>query len=959
MAATSQMIGQKLRTLVSGRVYDDALHLALYSTDASIYQIQPTCVVLPRSIEDIQATVRFAAENGIPVTARGAGSGLAGESLCSGIVMDTTELFNNVVEFDADQGLVTCQAGVVLERLNAGVGKLGWQFGPDPASGTRASIGGITANNSTGAHSIKYGYTEAHIDSMKVVLADGQVATLRAVPAGEIEGLRGKSERASQLAVAIHDLLAPEQEAIANRWPKSQRNRSGYNLHRAMMDGFVNPHRLISGSEGTLAVIGEVTLRLVRRPKVKALVQLHFATLDDAAKAAAAVFLMQPAACELMDKPLADIARKAYPHFAKALPPPDVAASLIVEYDGDTLDEVKEKLAKVPPAIDWAVKWNMITDPAEQKMTWSARKAAVPLLFRMPGKKQPVPFIEDVAVPVEKFPEYIHGLEAILGRYGTPVSYFAHAGHGECHTRPYLDLHDPAEVDKMCAIAKETYQLVWRLGGTISGEHGEGLSRVAYIQQQYGPLYDLMRQVKTIFDPAGTLNPGKIIGDDPEVSRKNLRFHNQALAGRTRTQLVFRGDEFVDTIEKCNGNGECRTREPGGTMCPIFRVVGAEEASPRAHANMMRHYITGLLPEELLGSDDFKRCADYCVNCKMCRIECPSAVDVPKLMLEARAQYAARRGLTRAEKTLSRAKPMSILNSYTAPIANFMGRFGPFRAFLEKVGGVDRRRQLPRFNFGSFLWRYKALANGSYWSTQPTDRVSYFVDLFANYNDHSLARAVMAVLQHNGIDVSLPVQTDCGMPGIDYGDVEYARKSVASNLRTLTPEVRAGRKIICSEPTAALCIQEEYLYLNDSPEAHDLAGATRELCSYLLDLHKQGKLRTDFQPVEMHFGYHAPCHVKAMEIGYPGVELVKLVPGVKVTVIDRGCCGVAGTYGFQKKNFETSMEAGAGLFEAMKAPEIQYGLSECSTCKMQMEQGSGKYCYHPVKVLAMAYGIKF
>jgi FAD/FMN-containing dehydrogenase len=266
MAATTQMIGEKLRTLVSGRVYDDPLHLALYSTDASIYQIRPTCVVLPRSIEDMQATVQFAAENGIPIAARGAGSGLAGESLCSGIVMDTTQLFNQVVLLDADQGLVTCQAGVVLERLNAGLAKLGWQFGPDPASGTRASIGGITANNSTGAHSIKYGYVEAHVDSMKVVLADGQITTLRSVPAGEIDNLRGSSSRSDQLAVAVHDLLAPQQAAIANRWPKSQRNRSGYNLHRAMLDGYVNPHRLVTGSEGTLAVIGEVTLRLVRRP---------------------------------------------------------------------------------------------------------------------------------------------------------------------------------------------------------------------------------------------------------------------------------------------------------------------------------------------------------------------------------------------------------------------------------------------------------------------------------------------------------------------------------------------------------------------------------------------------------------------------------------------------------------------------------------------------------------------
>ncbi len=981
MAMTPHKLANALRSRITGTVYDDPLHLALYSTDASIYQIRPQCVVLPRSFQDMQQTVAFAAENGIPIVARGAGSGLAGESLCRGIVMDTTTFYGQVGELDADLGLVTCQAGVVLERLNAGLASLGWQFGPDPASGTRASIGGIVANNSTGAHSIKYGYTEAHIESLKVILPDGEVATLRGVPVEQIDSLRGSSNRGAQLNVAIHDLLAPQQKAIADRWPKSERNRSGYNLHRAMEGGCVNLHRLISGSEGTLAVVGEATLRLVRRPKVKALMQLHFATIDDSARAAAAAFRMNPAACELMDAALADVARKAYPHYSKALPPPGVAASLLIECDGDTLDEVRDKLAAFPKAINWAVKHNEVLDPADQKMIWSARKAAVPLLFRVPGKKQPVPFIEDIAVPVDRFAEYIHGLQAILEKHGTPVCYFAHAGHGECHTRPYLDLHEPAEVDKMVAIAEQTYEMIWGLGGTISGEHGEGLVRAAFIKRQYGPLYEVMREVKKIFDPAGILNPGKIINDDPDVMRKDLRFHNRARPERLKTQLIFRDDEFVSEIERCNGNGECRSHEPGGTMCPIFRAVGEEDASPRAHANMMRHYITGLLDEEVLASPAFKRAADFCVNCKMCRMECPSAVDVPKLMLEARAQYVARRGLTRTELTLSRAHLSCAVNSAFAPIANVLGRFGPFRLLLEKLTGVDRRRQLPSFDFGSFLKRYRKSAENGHGQQmhagsgsgapaatpadaavpaqgEPLDRVSYFIDLFANYNDHSLARAAIGVLRHNGIDVNLPPQTDAGMPAIDYGDMTLARKAIAYNLEHLTPQVRAGRKIICSEPTAALCLKEEYLCLDDSPAAHQVAGATQELCSYLLDLHRRGHLRTDFHPMPMHFGYHAPCHVKVMEIGRPGAELVRLIPGTSVTIIDRGCCGTAGTYGFQKKNFDTSMKAGEPLFEALREPGIQYGLSECSTCRMQMEQGSGKGCYHPIKVLAMAYGLE-
>ena len=367
----------------------------------------------------------------------------------------------------------------------------------------------------------------------------------------------------------------------------------------------------------------------------------------------------------------------------------------------------------MPPAIDWAVKWNLITDPAEQKMIWSARKAAVPLLFRMPGKKQPVPFIEDVAVPVEKFPEYIHGLEAILGRYGTPVCYFAHAGHGECHTRPYLDLHDPAEVDKMCAIAKETYQLVWSLGGTISGEHGEGLSRGGVHQ---APVRAALRPDARRSRRSSTRRARSTPARSSATTRTS--------AGRTcdsttrpgwtgrGTKLVFRGEEFVDTIEKCNGNGECRTREAGGTMCPIFRVVGEEDASPRAHANMMRHYITGLLA----GGDPRPRRLQALRGLLRQLQDVPDRVPVGGGRAEAdaggpRAVRRAARPDAGGDDALAGQAHEHPEQLHGADRQLHGAISSRSAALLEKVGGVDRRRQLPRFDFGSFLWRYKALAN--------------------------------------------------------------------------------------------------------------------------------------------------------------------------------------------------------------------------------------------------------
>jgi anaerobic glycerol-3-phosphate dehydrogenase C subunit len=389
-------------------------------------------------------------------------------------------------------------------------------------------------------------------------------------------------------------------------------------------------------------------------------------------------------------------------------------------------------------------------------------------------------------------------------------------------------------------------------------------------------------------------------------------------------------------------------------------VVRDEAASPRAHANVMRAFLTGLFDEDVRASDDFKRMADYCVNCKMCHLECPSAVNVPKLMLEAKAQYVAARGLTRTEFVLSRSELVSRLNSALAPLVNVFMHAGWFRALLEAITGIDRRRTMPRFAFRTgytrLLKRMRSRNGRSDGAGAPVDRVAYFLDLYADYNDPALADAVLDVLWHNHVEVILPPQKGCGMPAIDYGDLKCGKRSLHFNVAELARVVRRGYKVICSEPTAALTLKEEYLDVERSPDAELVAANTFELCDYLWRLHSAGKLQTDFGPMEVTFGYHAPCHLKALNVGFPGESLVKLIPGVEVRHIDQGCCGIAGTFGFQKKNFDVSMQAGSRLLQALNDPVIELGMSECSTCKMQMEQGTGKSTIHPIKLLAQAYG---
>lgn len=974
MPLTPSGIADQLRPAIDGEVLGDDLNRVLYATDASIYQVMPLCVVVPRHLRDVVTTVNYARQNALPIAPRGAGSGLAGESLCAGIILDFSRHMDRVLQVDLHQRRARCEPGVVLERLNTRLSSAGLWVGPDPASANRATLGGMLGNNSTGAHSLRYGYPDQYVHQLQVVLASGQVVNLSPGKSGQ-----APAGPAGDLTRQIEALVAEYRLHIQRCMPRSQRNRSGYALDKVVSDGRTHLGALLCGSEGTLGIVTECVIGLCPRPKHQGLLQLHFDSLIRMAEAVPRIVALAPATCDVMDGVLLGLARQAYPEYGDVLPA-DVAASLLIEVAEDTAEEVADKIAAIRAAVDSALGQQVCLDRQHQERVWAARKAAVPLLFRRPGRRQPIPFIEDIAVPVDRLAEYLARLDELLKRHGVPVAYYAHAGHGEIHTRPYLDLHEQSEVATMQRVATETCRLAWELGGTISGEHGEGLVRVQFVKEQYGELYPAMRRVKEIFDPHNLLNPGKIINDDTEVMTRNLRFQLHTRPERLAAKLLhWREGELIGQAELCNGNGHCRSLEAAVTMCPIFRVVREEAASPRAHANLMRAFLVGVLDEQVRFREEFKRMADYCVNCKMCHLECPSGVNIPKLMLEAKAQYVRARGLTRSEYLLTRSELVSRLNSRLAPVVNALLAADWFRGALERLTGIDRRRQMPRFAFGSGHSRLlRRLRRRDDWPTRqpilmpdldrlsrrkessasgrPIDRVAYFLDLFANYNDHHLADAALDVLLHNQVEVILPAQKGCGMPAISYGELEYGRRSLGYNVEQLADVVRRGYKIVCSEPTAALTLKEEYLDVQPSADAELVAENTFELCDYLWRLHQEGKLRTDFQPVEVTFGYHAPCHLKALGVGFPGESLVRLVPGATVVHIDQGCCGMAGTFGFQRKNFELSMQAGSRLFEALSAGGIELGLSECSTCKIQMEQGAGKQTVHPIKVLAEAYG---
>ena len=576
-----------------------------------------------------------------------------------------------------------------------------------------------------------------------------------------------------------------------------------------------------------------------------------------------------------------------------------------------------------------------------------------------------MPFIEDVAVTVDGMATYVEELQEILASEQATVAYYAHAGGGELHIRPFLDLHKPAGRQRMVRIAQKTFELAWRCGGTVSGEHGCGLTRSGFLARQYGPVYELFKLLKQTFDPDGRLNPGKIVTDKSveELMTTQLRFDHAALPERLEgLELHWLEGELVGEAEACNGCGECRGLEEKLVMCPIFRARLDEAASPRAKANLVRHIITGLLDESVRRDPAYRAVADLCVNCKGCHVECPLAINIPKLMLEAKAYYVRHQGMRRVESVLAAGETMGLVGSRFGAVANTALKVPGVRWAMEKMTGVDRRRPMPAFAFGGFVRTARKMAqaaSAARGQAKPTAKVCYFVDLFANYHDHALGRAVMDVLLHNGVEVVVPPQQSAAMPPIDYGDLDAARRVIRFNLERLAPLAEQGYTILCSEPTAALCLKEEWLDVLDSPQGRLVAAQTRELTSFLLDLHGQGRLKTDFQPAfaakGLSVGYHAPCHLKALKVGFPGVQLARMA-GVKVQVIQRGCCGIAGTFGFQKRNYELSLAAGSPMLEALRESPAPYGMSECGTCRMQMEHVAGKYTFHPIKLLALAYG---
>jgi FAD/FMN-containing dehydrogenase/Fe-S oxidoreductase len=956
-----------LKGLLKGEPLFDELSRSLYSTDASIFQVQPAGVVVPRDEEDVQALVRYAAENRLALVPRGAGTGVAGEALGSGLIVDFSRHFRTIGEVGAQT--VRVQPGVTCRELNARLAPLGRRFAPDPANGDLCTVGGMIATNASGARALRHGYTRDHVTGLRMVLDTGDAAEVGQEPLHAPAG--AGTGHLQDIVSTVGLLLEQHAELIRTCRPRTPFNRCGYLLQDLIRAGTLDLPRLVCGSEGTLALVTEATLRTIPLPGGRALVLLGFASLDAALQAVGQMLPSRPSACDLLDRRLLSLARGSDASAVAALVPPAAEAVLLVEYEADSPREACWSALEVADRLYRSERLAFHAlpafEPEEIDRLWRLRELALPGLYKLRGVAQPVTLIEDVGVPAEQLPSYLHRVQEILREHDTTGSFLVHAGAGQVHTRPFLDLQQPGDVSKLAAIAEEVHTLALELGGTVSTQHGTGLARTPWVARQYGPLFPVFRQLKAIFDPHNIFNPGKIVGPDPilpvwplrKIGPPPLSEPSQEPGKNAAPAVVhlrWQPGELLNEVVSCNGCGQCRTDVPPQRMCPIFRATHAEVAAPRAKANLLRHVLqngSGMR----VSADEVRAVADLCVNCKMCAAECPAHVNIPKLMLEAKAANVAEHGLDRKEWFLARAETFARLGSAFAPVANVALASRAVRWVLEKLFGLSRQRRLPRFALRPFLRRAKRQG----WMRKPhsgRQRVAYFVDAFANFNDPQIGEAVVAVLRHQDIDVYVPPgQRGCGVAALAHGDVETAREAAATNLRVCAEAVREGYSIVCSEPTAALMLRHDYLDLVDDPDAQLVAERTSELTGFLWDLHAQGKLRTDFRPLDLAVGHHVPCHLKALGQPAAGPRLLALIPGLRVHTIDVSCSGMAGTYGLRAENYQTSRQAGGPMLAELGRPELRFGSTECSTCRLQMEDGAGKRTLHPVQYLALAYGL--
>ncbi len=1014
-----------LEERVVGEVRFDTYTRQLYATDASAYEVTPVGVVLPAHTDDVAAVVSYCADRGIPVLPRGGGTSLAGQTVNEAVVLDFTRHVDGVLEIDPEAQTATVQAGCLLGTLNEALEPHGLKFAPDPAWGDKSAIGGAIGNNSTGSHSLEYGKTDHYVESCEVVFADGTVDRLGEV---SVETIRAEADPEGSTLERVYTevaaMLDEERSEIRDRFPQLKRNVSGYNLDRLVAEadgaygeaGIVNLARLLAGSEGTLAVVTEATVSLEPIPETKAVALLTYDSLQTAMADVEPILEHDPAAVEVMDDVLLDLARDT-PEFAEVvgLLPEETDSVLLVEFyaendeagreavarlladrlpDAELADRLPEselvdrlpdaELADRLPDADEEMETTSDTvtdasvraddaleahDPERRATFWKMRKSGLPILLGRTSDEKHISFIEDCAVPPEHLPEYVAGFEEILSDTGTFASFYAHAGPGVLHVRPLIDTKTVEGVEQLREIADRVTDLVVSLGGSVSGEHGDGRARTVWNRKLYGDrLFERFQSLKTAFDPDWLLNPGTVCGDhDPT---ENLRFDpDYEFDPGFDPELAWETENgFQGMVELCHGCGGCRGEQSttGGVMCPTYRAVDEEIQSTRGRANALRQAMSGDLPDDPFGDQFRSEVLDLCVGCKGCKMDCPSGVDMAKLKAEVlhehREQTAESDGLRRfldpteiRDQLFAEVNTVARVGSALAPLSNLADRLPVVSDLGKRLVGVAAERDLPTFRRKTLRDWFEA-RGGSAVSPAAAERTAVLLpDTYTNYTRPSAGKAAVRLLEAADVRVELAATEDTGRAAHSLGFLDRARERSRAAVEELVPRIREGASAVVVEPSEAVMLQSDLTDLHGSTDsdvtlvADNAYGVLEYVDSRRLDD------RLQFDAPEVSVTYHGHCHQKATAKDHHAVGVLRRA-GYGVDPLDSTCCGMAGSFGYEREHYSLSQSVADILVGQLHDSDGEVVTAPGASCRTQLGDRveTDETPPHPVELVADA-----
>lgn len=946
---------QQLKEQIKGDTHFDSITRGVYSVDASIFEILPAGVVLPKTGEDLIRTVQIAAQNKTPVTVRGAATGITGGCLGEGLIIDTSKYLNRILEINIEKEYAICEPGVVQDELNAALAPYGYRLGPDTSTGNRATLGGMLANNAAGSRSLRYGTMADHILEVELVLSDGKVIRFDSLSEEMFLEKTRLPDQEGRIYQAVENVRSAYASEIDARFPKIPRRVSGYNLDKLLDSDKINLCQLIAGSEGTLGIVTRLKTRIVPMAKAAALCVIHFDHLIEAMNHIPLLSSFNPSAIEMIDRQIIELGRLSPSMRGKMswleLSP---EAIFIVELDGQSSQEVEQKAVQLARTLEnkkIGYRRDIFTDAVKMNHIWTLRKAGLGILLSKRTYSRAIAFLEDITVPPAHLASFMTRFLAYLESKGKMAGIYGHVGSGCMHIRPYMDLRQEDELQLMQQMMRDVTSLLLDEGGSLSGEHGDGLIRSWLNPALFGKkVIEAFILIKQAFDPFNRMNPGKILAS--ELPLDHLRLSPQSHLHAPKTFLNFEEEGgFGLAVDLCNGNGRCRKKE--GVMCPSFQVTHDEYHSTRARAQTLRGIVHGHLKPETFSSQGLYDVLDLCLSCKGCKTECPSEIDMAKMKSEFLYHYQEKHGYPLRNYLFGYIGKLNKIMSTFPALFNWLNSRWLIKKGLNSIG-IAFERQLPFLSSERFSKWFKEFA-------QPTShkQVILFNDTFTEFNESEIGQAAILILNQLGYGVSVPDWQCCGRPLFSKGLLKQARRYAERVIESLIPFALENIPIIGLEPSCILMLKDDYKGLIDPssplfPFVEKIASRCFTFDEFLAHLIEKEEFNLPLETKEQTIQLHGHCHQKALVGTAATLKVLNALPGAQVFEIPSGCCGMAGSFGYEKEHYTISLQIGElALFPAIrKSTSDTITVADGVSCRSQIEDGTGRHAIHLAELVA-------